>query len=155
MPGFERLLDQLPAPKSPLAKEKDLRAMAIAADKLTSGKTIAELAAEYRISKASIRDSLTRADQAGFYDAYRGVILEKLMPKALATYEAHLDRGSLEAARDILAILSKAPQGAQDVDVTTIEAYRALRIVRQELAAPRTADAVPEAPSDIDAGLPL
>lgn len=135
-PGFSRLIDTLPAPKSPVAKEKDLRAMAIAADKLASGKTITELAEAYNMSRQAVRDALQRADQAGFYDEYRKAILVRLVPKALATYEAHLERGSLEAARDILQFLQKATQSPQEAAVDTIEAYRLLRVTRQQIEPP-------------------
>lgn len=94
------------------AKEEEARAKLIAADRLVSGASIKALAESYGIGQARVRKALSLAEMAGFYDDIEQVILSRLLPKALAVYEMHLDRGSLDAARDVaygIGALKKNP----------------------------------------------
>lgn len=110
--------------------EKKLRASMIAMDRVAENKSIAELARTYHMTPARVKDHLALANASGFYQQFESLLLEKLVPPSLAVYEAHLERGSLEAARDILfgmGILRKTPKETEQSGVETIEAYRIVR----------------------------
>ena len=110
--------------------EDRLRASMIAADKVLENKSITELAKDYHLSPARVKEHLALAQSSGFYQQFEALVLDRLVPPAMAVYEAHLQRGSLEAARDVLfgmGILRKNPKEADNPGVETIEAYRITR----------------------------
>ncbi|MFZ9527873.1 MAG: hypothetical protein ACO27L_08070 [Schleiferiaceae bacterium] len=110
--------------------EEKLRASMMAMDRVAENKSIAELARTYHMTPAKVKDHLALANASGFYQQFESLLLEKLVPPSLAVYEAHLERGSLEAARDILfgmGILRKTPKETEQSGVETIEAYRIVR----------------------------
>lgn len=111
--------------------EEHARANMMAADKVMVNKSISELAREYHLTPQRVKEHLDMALATGFYQKFEALILDKLVPPAMAVYEAHLERGSLEAARDVLfgmGILRKNPKDADAAPgVETIEAYRITR----------------------------
>lgn len=112
--------------------EEKLRANLMAADRVLENKSITELAKSYHLTPQRVKEHLAMAHAGGFYQQFEALILEKLVPPAMAVYEAHLTRGSLEAARDVLfgmGVLSKNPKTQEGATpgVETIEAYRITR----------------------------
>jgi len=82
-------------------KEQEARARLIAADRLISGSSVADLAKSYGIGHKGVINALSLAERTGFYEDVEAIIASRLVSKAIAVYEMHLDRGSLEAARDV------------------------------------------------------
>lgn len=110
--------------------EEHLRANLMAADRVLENKSITELAREYHLSADRVKEHLAMAHASGFYQQFEALVLDKLVPPAMAVYEAHLQRGSLEAARDVLfgmGVLRKNPKDLENPGVETIEAYRITR----------------------------
>lgn len=121
-----------------LDAEKALRGQLMAADRLLENKSIKELAKDYQISPAAVREGLDLAYIRGFYDQMEQKVLQDLVPVAAAVYRAHLERGNLDAARDLLfgtGVLRKDHKGAQQrvEDAAPVESIEAYRIVRQAL----------------------
>lgn len=117
------------------AREKEARAKLIATDRLVSGATIAELAQSYGVGAGTVRSALNLAERAGFYEAVEKALLERLLPKALAVYETHLDRGSLDAARDIaygVGALKKNPAVEVSVGTSSADDINAYRVAREK-----------------------
>ena len=111
--------------------EEHLRANLMAADRVLENKSVTELARTYHLSPERVKEHLAAAHAGGFYQQFEALILDKLVPPAMAVYEAHLTRGSLEAARDVLfgmGILRKNPKETEHPGVETIEAYRMTRV---------------------------
>lgn len=110
-----------------------VKAELLAVEKLTSGKTIRDIARDYDMSPGAVSNALALADKNGFYDRAQGLILSRLVSPALAVYEDRILRGDLEAARDILfgtGILSKTPKPSEGAEALSIEAYRIVRAAR-------------------------
>lgn len=116
-------------------KGKLVKAELLAVEKLTSGKTIKDIAKAYDMSPKAVSNALSLADRNGFYDRAQSLIMERLVSPSLAVYEDRILRGDLEAARDILfgtGILSKTPKANDSgAEALSIEAYRIVRAARQ------------------------
>lgn len=116
-------------------QEAELRGTLMATDRLLENKSIRELAENYKIAPKTVRAELDLAYAKGFRERVEALISERLVPAALAVYEAHLHRGSLEAARDLLfgiGVLKKDHKGSSepaDAPIVTLEAYRLSRTV--------------------------
>lgn len=108
-------------------KVEALRAGLIAIER-AMGKSIKDLAAEYSISAAQVRRYLSSGEAEAMAEHYRALAYDRLAGKVMAVYEARLDLGDLEAARDLafgLGILHKDPSKAQkDRVIETLDAYR-------------------------------
>lgn len=82
--------------------DKDARALVFMLERIR-GKSLAAIAAEYNCHPNTVFNYLERARQRGLIlDEARSLISSKLLPMALAVYEAHLQAGSLDAAHDIV-----------------------------------------------------
>lgn len=130
VPSKVRSKDRIKVVDAQKRAEEALRANLIAADKVLENKSITQLAADYHLTPQRVKDHLALAHSSGFYQQFEALILDKLVPPAMAVYEAHLQRGSLEAARDVLfgmGILRKNPKELDNPGVETIEAYRITR----------------------------
>lgn len=109
------------------SKEAEARAKLIAAERLTSGASIAELARSYGVGTARIKKALTLAERAGFYEAVEEIIFTRLLPKSLAVYELQLDRGNADVARDVLfgtGALKKNPAVEVNVGADPLAEFR-------------------------------
>lgn len=116
-----------PTAEKKKAKITDLRAGMMAIDR-AMGKSITEIADTYRCSNDKVKQYLSAAEEEGFIDHYRRSMYDRLGSKVLAVYEAHLDQGSLAAARDLaqgLGILHTAPPKAKEKAITTLAEWRA------------------------------
>lgn len=112
-----------------------LRAAQMAIERAT-GKSIAEIARTFEVSVGQVHKALTAAQEAGFVEHFRHLGYDRLMTKAYAVYEAHLDMGDLDAARDIafgLNVLRKESREGKlkEKAVTTLEEYRAQKNAAQ------------------------
>ena len=117
------------------AKEAEAKAKLIAAERLISGASIAELARSYGIGTARVKRALSLAERSGFYEAIDEILLSRLLPKALAVYELHLDRGSLDAARDVafgIGALKKNPSVEVSVGADPLAAFRVGKVKIEE-----------------------
>lgn len=112
-----------------------VKAELLAVEKLTSGKSIKEIAEQYDMSPGAVSNALSLADKNNFYERAQSLIMSRLVSPSLAVYEDRILRGDLEAARDILfgtGILSKTPKIADSgAEALSIEAYRIVRAARQ------------------------
>ena len=116
------------------ARETETRAKLIAAERLVSGTSIKDIAESYGIGRASVLKALTIAERAGFYEAIEEILLSRLLPKALAVYELHLDRGNLDAARDVvygIGALKKNPAVEVTVGNDALAEFRPTRALKQ------------------------
>lgn len=120
------------------AKVEGLRAGMMAIDKAL-GKSIPEIAKDFGVTRADVKRYITEAEESGFVDHLRLTAFERLAGKALAVYDARLDMGDLDAAKDIafgLGILKKdnKPIGDSKKVVDTLAAYRQQREKENENA---------------------
>ena len=108
-------------------KVEGIRASMMAIDR-AMGMSIAEIAKDFKVTLGTVKNYLSAAEEEGFIDHYRKSMYDRLAPKVLAVYEAHLDQGSLQAARDLaqgLGILQNAPTKAKEKSITTLAEWRA------------------------------
>lgn len=108
-------------------KVEGLRAGMMAIDRAL-GMSISEIAKTFEVSPATVKNYLSSAEEEGFVDHYRKSMYDRLAPKVLAVYEAHLDQGSLQAARDLaqgLGILRNSSPEKKEKAITTLEGWRA------------------------------
>lgn len=108
-------------------KAEGLRAAMMTIDR-AMGMSIKDIAESYKVNPANVKNYLAAAEEEGFIDHYRKSMYDRLAPKVLAVYEAHLDQGSLQAARDLaqgLGILQNAPPKAKEKSITTLNEWRA------------------------------
>ena len=115
--------------------EAGVQAAAMMARRLL-GTSIAEIAAEFGVSLGTVSSRLQLARESGVLPQAQTIILEKLLPLAVATYHHALtdEQGDpelrLKAAKDILlgtaAIQSKATV-VHESDPESLEAFRAER----------------------------
>jgi DNA-binding Lrp family transcriptional regulator len=106
------------------------------------GATIREIASEFHVSPRTVRERLQLAREAGVLQQAQVIILEKLVPLAVAAYAHALQDESgnaelrLKAAKDVLfgagALESKSSSTVvHQADLNTLEAFRAERAARQ------------------------
>jgi DNA-binding Lrp family transcriptional regulator len=120
------------------AKVGELRA-ALMAIEAAVGKSVKDIAAKYQVSTLTVRRDLSLAAESGFIDHYKALAHEGLVPTSLAVYEAHLQMGNLDAARDILyglGVLQKAPADASKFKSAAIDSLDAYRAARRERKLP-------------------
>jgi DNA-binding Lrp family transcriptional regulator len=113
-------------------KVQQLRGALVAVER-AMGVPLSEIAKKYHISTETAKRYLDTAQEAGFIEHFRALIYERLVGKAMAVYEAKLEMGDLEAARDIafgLGVLNKNPgKGTSEPKpIDTLAAYRAERM---------------------------
>lgn len=110
------------------ARVAGLRAGMMAIDK-AMGMSIGDIAESYKVSRKTVSAYLSTAEEEGFVDHYRKMAFDRLGSKVLAVYEAHLDQGSLQAAKDLalgLGILSNGtPAKVKEKAITTLNEWRA------------------------------
>ena len=130
---------KLPAsPGKNNAKVGELRA-ALMAIEAAMGRSVKDIATKYQVSPLTVRKDLSLAAESGFIDHYKALAHEGLVPTSLAVYEAHLQMGNLEAARDILyglGVLQKVPTDATKFKNTAIDSLDAYRAARRERKLP-------------------
>ena len=112
-------------------KYDSLRGAAMVIEHL-AGKSIADIAKAYEVTIGEVHRTLDGAQEAGWVEHFRSLGYDKLMSKALAVYEARLDMGDIDAARDIafgLGVLKKETKEAKikEKAITTLDEYRATR----------------------------
>lgn len=97
------------------------------------GRTTEEIAAEFRISKAQVKAKLLEArKEGGAKDVAEMLVLDRLLPKAVAVFDAALSgeeipKGTIEAAKDVLfgsGTLKKKDEVAVTHELSPLEAYR-------------------------------
>lgn len=96
------------------------------------GVPVKDIAERYQVSAGTVRRALDSAEAEGLVEHFKSLVFERLIGKALAVYEAHLDMGNLDAARDVafgLGVLLKDPSKGKDAPkpIETLAAYRAER----------------------------
>ena len=120
-----------------------------------SGKSIQQLATEYRIPARAIEQSLEEWETA-VIERLRAEMLQKLAPMVMAVYEQQLRLGSLDAARDLgltLGLLRKEktvtlrPAQAKPQAITSVDDYRLARQSRRYGGPPVVEDALDPAPT--------
>jgi DNA-binding Lrp family transcriptional regulator len=114
-------------------KVEALRGAMMAVER-TLGTSIKDIAGKYNCSPGAVKRYLDAAEESGLLEHFRALIYERLMGPALAVYEAQLQMGNLEAARDIVfgrgALMKNPPgRGAEQKPIDTLAAYRAERMV--------------------------
>jgi hypothetical protein len=67
-----------------------------------AGASLTDLAAKYRVSTEIVDEIMTEAWQDGVVERLQEKLYTELSPLAMATYEAQLKMGNLDAARDVL-----------------------------------------------------
>lgn len=113
-------------------KVEDMRGALMAVERAL-GKPIREIAKEYNCTQASVKRYLDHATESGFLEHFRALIYERMMGKALAVYEANLDLGNLDAARDIVFGLGALRKNGESPDrpvkvIDSLAAYRQERL---------------------------
>jgi DNA-binding Lrp family transcriptional regulator len=89
--------------------------------------SIKDIAEQYRISPSNVKEYLSLAEEEGFVEHYRKMMYDRLGAKVLAVYDAHLDQGNLQAARDIatgLGIFQTAKPQVKEKAITTLAEWR-------------------------------
>lgn len=113
------------------------RALMIVQQKLTSGKTDADLAKDFHISTTTLKRSLTLARNEGLIQKFEDSLLSNLVPTALAACQAAMESGDAQTAIEILkgtgllkkqVVHNSAPSGDGD----TLEGW--FKIRRDRLA---------------------
>ena len=116
-------------------KIEHLRGSLIAIER-AMGVSIKDLAAKYSCSPGAVKRYLDQAAQTGLVEHFRALLFERLMGKALAVYEARIELGDLEAARDMvfgLGVLQKNPQTDKPQKVIdSLAEYRALKAKKDD-----------------------
>lgn len=97
------------------------------------GKTIGEIQQAFGVSRSTVHRRLNLAEQHGLLETAKAILLERLLPKALAVYDAALDDGEREIARDVIfglgalrktATVTTVPSSVEDNE-ETLEDFRA------------------------------
>ena len=76
------------------------------------GKNLAEIARAFEVSTETVKSRLTLAREQDILKITQDLIKTRLLPKAIAVYENHLDENSLEAARDVMRGTGSLQQNA-------------------------------------------
>jgi DNA-binding Lrp family transcriptional regulator len=95
------------------------------------GKTIHELAESYNLSNSQVQNRLNQADQLGMTEKFRELLLCRLVPPALAVYEARILGGDLDAARDMLFGLGVLTKSGAQTTVRVIPGEGAITDIKQ------------------------
>ena len=118
------------------------------------GASVKEIASRYAISTDTVLHDLERAEKDNFYAHFERLVLNQLVPRALAVYQGKLEEGDLAAARDVLfgmGVLRRDPESRSGGDVIeSLHMYRVRRagIERQDLPClPQTMTLPPDSPS--------
>lgn len=142
-------------------QDKDARALVFMLERI-GGKSISQIAINYNCSRATVDNYLAYGRKQGLVvNEARQLIADKLLPMALAVYEAQLESGNLEAAQDLLfgtGVLQKTSNVQHKAEASdTLETFRDayFKVTDAELApnVPNTSPvralhkALPEAPS--------
>lgn len=107
-------------------KVKGLRAGMMAIDR-AMGMSIKDIAEQYKVRPDNVKEYLSLAEEEGFVEHYRKMMYDRLGAKVLAVYDAHLDQGNLQAARDIaqgLGIFQTAKPQTKEKAITTLAEWR-------------------------------
>lgn len=88
----------------PSPQKDRLRALqgAVMTVEKTLGASLKEIASTWGVSTGYVNSRLEEVSNAGFAQAFERALLERMVPQALAVYEAALGAGDLDAARDLL-----------------------------------------------------
>lgn len=127
--AFEEVSEKNRRPLATKKKEKveGIRSAMMAIDR-AMGMSIAEIAKTFEVSTGKVKQALNEVEEQGFVEHYRKTAFDRLAPKVLAVYEAHLDQGNLQAARDLaqgLGILqSTTSKKTQEKAITTLAEWR-------------------------------
>jgi len=115
--------------------DRDLAAVSMMTDRAL-GASIADLQKKYSRSRSSVHRLLRDARQSSeLIDHARGMVLERLVPLALAVYEKALLEGDVKVATNVLfgtGVLGRTAQedAAPEVVEDSIELYRLRRAAR-------------------------
>lgn len=106
--------------------EKEVRNEALLAHR-AMGRSIREIAKLFEVSHGTAHRWVKEAQQTEQLKKAKGIVGERLIPKALAVYDQKLEEGDLEAARDILfgvGVLSKQQKIEVTREMDPLEAFR-------------------------------
>lgn len=67
-----------------------------------TGASIRDLQEAFGCSRATVHRRLALARESGLLDTARDILMERLVPKALAAYDVALEQGEMTAAKDVL-----------------------------------------------------
>lgn len=125
-------------------EEKELQALAMLTERVL-GKSIKEVAEQFRVSPATVHDRLALARESGVLPQAKLMLLERLLPRALTVYIAAMDQQpvseeSVKAARDVLfglGVLEKQTKVVQKgpSEDDTLASYRVEREKRKAIDA--------------------
>jgi len=76
------------------------------------GKNLEEIAKAFEVSQETVKKRLSLAREQEFLQITQDLIKTRLLPKAIAVYENHLDNDSLDAARDVMRGTGSLQQNA-------------------------------------------
>lgn len=91
------------------------------------GKSFREIGRLFNVSGQTAKKWVKAAQEGEQLKRAQGIVGMRLVPKALAVYDQQLERGDLEAARDILfgaGILSKSQKVTVTQELDPLEAFR-------------------------------
>lgn len=96
------------------------------------GRSVDAIAKQWQVSPAYVTQRLDDVTTCGIAEQFERMILERLVPQALAIYEAALRAGDKEAARDLLfgtGVLRRQDRKLEKLQPTleTLETYRQKR----------------------------
>ena len=81
-------------------KDLAVRAQLMVTQKIL-GSSIKEIAEQFQVSKDTVNRALSLARKNDLYGIAEKIVMERLVPKALAVYDLELEAGNLDAARDV------------------------------------------------------
>lgn len=95
-----------------------------------AGMTHQEIHARFGIGKQRQQRLLADAERDGLIQTAKDILVSRLVPKALLTYDHHLESNSLEAARDVMKGLQLLQEKPQASPLAPGEAEVTLREIR-------------------------
>lgn len=94
----------LPKKGNPRMKEEEKKVQAVAAlaRRTLLNETMEEIAQHFQMNRHAVASRLQLARTMDLTQLARDLIVERLVPKAIAVVDHHLNEGSYEAAKDVL-----------------------------------------------------
>lgn len=111
---------------------KQIQTTTIAIKKSVEGKSIAQLAKEFNLDSKTVSRRMAAQREEEIVERARGIIAERLIPKAMAVVSKELDSGNYNAARDVLKGSQVYKQGSEKSVTHKLATVPTLEQIREE-----------------------
>lgn len=123
-----------------------LQAQAMLIPRIAHTASLAEIAAQFNVSTATVKKRLAEARQSEFAALAQEIVMERMLPKALSVIEMELDKGNYDAAKDLLQGMQVYQKGGKATIEHITSNSPTLDQIRAERAKVIEAKAVPIEP---------